>query len=189
MNGRTSSFGEILRRLRTSAALSQEELAERAGLSARGISDLERGARRAPHLETVRLLADALALSPADRETLLAAARPSSRRSDSRDTPAKAERKVRLPHPLTPLVGRDAESAALRTLLAHEHVRLVTLTGPGGIGKTRLAIDVAAAMTPDFGDGIVYLDLTAQTEAAMVMPMVAGAFGVYDREVRAACRP
>ena len=70
------SFGALLRRLRSASALSQEALAERAGLSKRGISDLERGARQAPRLETVRLLADALALSDADRRALLGAARP-----------------------------------------------------------------------------------------------------------------
>jgi transcriptional regulator with XRE-family HTH domain len=63
MSASTSAFGEILRRLRTAVALSQEELAARSGLSTRGISDLERGVRRAPHLETVRLLADALGLA------------------------------------------------------------------------------------------------------------------------------
>ena len=66
----------MLRRLRSGAALSQEALAERAGLSKRGISDLERGARLAPRLETVRLLADGLALGDTDRQALLAAARP-----------------------------------------------------------------------------------------------------------------
>ena len=60
MSDTTTSFGDVLRRLRSAASLSQEELAERAGLSRRGISDLERGARHAPHLETVRLLAEAL---------------------------------------------------------------------------------------------------------------------------------
>ena len=60
-------FGEVLRRYRTAAAFSQEELAERAGLSARGISDLERGVRQAPRLETIRLLADALGLTPPER--------------------------------------------------------------------------------------------------------------------------
>ena len=61
MSADRGTFGEVLRRLRSGAALSQEALAERAGLSKRGISDLERGARLAPRLETVRLLADALA--------------------------------------------------------------------------------------------------------------------------------
>src|SRR5215213_242837 len=70
------SFGNLLRRLRNAAALSQEELAERAGLSRRGISDLERGLSQAPRLETVRLLADGLALTDDERATLVAAARP-----------------------------------------------------------------------------------------------------------------
>ncbi len=60
-----TSFGDLLRQLRTAASLSQEDLAERTGLSRRGISDLERGLRQAPRLETVRLLADALVLSAA----------------------------------------------------------------------------------------------------------------------------
>ena len=60
MSAASPSFGDLLRRLRSAASLSQEELAERAGLSVRGISDLERGLRQAPRLETVRLLADAL---------------------------------------------------------------------------------------------------------------------------------
>src|SRR5215204_443527 len=67
MSERRTSFGELLRHLRSGAALSQEALAERASLSKRGISDLERGARQAPRLETVRLLANALVLSDADR--------------------------------------------------------------------------------------------------------------------------
>ena len=73
-----AAFGAVLRHLRTAAALSQEALAERAGLSLRGISDLERGVRRAPHLTTVGMLADALDLGTADRQALLAAARPNS---------------------------------------------------------------------------------------------------------------
>jgi predicted ATPase/transcriptional regulator with XRE-family HTH domain len=76
MSRATTTFGDVLRQMRTAASLSQEELAERARVSPRGISDLERGARRTPHLTTVRMLADALELNPADRQTLLAAARP-----------------------------------------------------------------------------------------------------------------
>ena len=71
-------FGDLLARYRRAAGLTQEELAERAGLSTRGVSDLERGLRRRPHPESVRLLARALALPDADRAALLAAARPPS---------------------------------------------------------------------------------------------------------------
>src|SRR5215207_9857957 len=111
-----SRFGTALRHYRVSAGLSQEGLAERAGLSVRGISDLERGARTYPRLETVRLLADALELSDRDRATLLAAARPELESAPNPDTgtppPVPPERTVnprRLPIPPTKLVGRDEE--------------------------------------------------------------------------------
>lgn len=68
MSRESASFADCLRHLRQSAGLSQMELANRAGVSLRGISDLERGVRRAPHLTTVRLLADALELDDADRQ-------------------------------------------------------------------------------------------------------------------------
>ncbi len=73
------SFGALLRRLRVEAALSQEALAARAGVSTRAISDLERGVKLRPYLETVRLLADALGLDPAQRAAFATAARPSAR--------------------------------------------------------------------------------------------------------------
>jgi transcriptional regulator with XRE-family HTH domain len=80
----SSAFGVLLQRQRLSAGLSQEELAERSGLSRRGISDLERGRRLAPYLATVRRLADALHLSEAERTALLTAARPASTPQDRR---------------------------------------------------------------------------------------------------------
>src|SRR5829696_4339877 len=104
MSRDTAAFGDVLRRLRIAAALSQEALAERAGVSPRGISDLERGARRTPHLITVRLLADGLALSPPERRSLLAAARPELLPESQAGTLAGS---VPLPVPLTPLLGRE----------------------------------------------------------------------------------
>src|SRR5215831_2692072 len=79
------SFGTLLKRCRLSAGFSQEELAERAGLSRRGITDLERGARRSPHPGTVRRLADALALTEPDRADLLVAARGSSSKAGAEE--------------------------------------------------------------------------------------------------------
>ena len=86
MEETTAAFGEVLRRFRVAAALSQEELAERAGVSARGISDLERGLRQGPRPETLRRLADALALARSDRELLSAAAHPAVVRQASTAT-------------------------------------------------------------------------------------------------------
>ncbi|MFN8593265.1 MAG: hypothetical protein U0031_17560 [Thermomicrobiales bacterium] len=136
-------------------------------------------ARRAPHLETVRVLADALALTAADRAALLAAARPTGRGNDPTPPPSTA-RVTGLPRPLTPLVGREREAATLRALLADGAGRMVTVTGPGGSGKTRLAIEVAAALASVFPDGIVYLDFTPRTDASMVIPTIANAFGIYE---------
>ena len=143
MSSAMTSFADLLRHLRTTAALSQEELSERSGLSLRGISDLERGVRRAPHLTTVRVLADALALSPTDRQALLAAARPGALPG----TPQAASGGCALlPLPLTPLLGRERELTTLVSLLGSGDIRLVTLTGAGGSGKTRLALEVGARL-------------------------------------------
>src|SRR5215213_4991276 len=161
MSRTTATFADVLRQLRTAASLSQEDLAERAGLSLRGVSDLERGLRRAPHLSTVRMLADALALSPAERQALLAAARPET-------LPASAAGPFDqgpLPTPLTALIGREQELADLIALLGPANVRLVTLTGPGGTGKTRLALEAGARLQGAFADGVLFVDLAPLREA------------------------
>ena len=174
----SASFGVTLRRLRIAAALSQEELASRAGLSLRGVSDLERGERRAPHLATVRLLADALALGPEDRQALLAASRPSaSSETPSPPTPGAA----RLPRPMTPLIGRERELAELSALLEQHATCLVTVTGPGGSGKTRLALEVGDRLQARFAGGMAFVDLAPVTDHALVLPTIASALGVRER--------
>lgn len=174
-----TGFGDLLRRYRLAASLTQEALAERAGLSERGISDLERGARRAPHLTTVDMLADALELGPADRQRLLTAARPASPLDPSRSALSAA---VALPVPLTALIGREREQAHVVTLLKTVESRLVTLTGPGGSGKTRLALEVGARLRDAFADGVVFVDLTPVRDVDLVLPTIAQGLGV--REVR-----
>src|SRR5215208_3076024 len=171
-------FGDLLRRHRTAAALSQEELAERAGLSVRGLSDLERGVHRAPRLETVRMLADALGLNLADRSTLLAAARPEVMTANH-TVPEHVPPAI-LPRPPTRLIGREAEVAALSRLLVQDDVRQVTLTGPGGTGKTRLAQSVAADSLGRYRDGVCFVDLSPLTDPALVMPSIATALGVRE---------
>jgi predicted ATPase/DNA-binding CsgD family transcriptional regulator len=85
-----------------------------------------------------------------------------------------------LPRPPTRLVGREREVAALRALLADEGERLVTLTGPGGVGKTRLAVAVAASVAACFPDGARFVGLAAVSDPALVAPTVAQALGVRE---------
>jgi predicted ATPase/DNA-binding XRE family transcriptional regulator len=174
----SASFGDRLRRLRKAALLSQEELAARSGLSVRGISDLERGARYAPRLETVRMLADALALGERDRAALLAAARPATLQGDA--TGGAWPSHYSLPIPLTRLIGREAEIETLHEKLHRRDVRLVTLTGVGGTGKTRLAIAVAMGLAGVFPDGVVFVDLSPLSDPALVVPTIATTLGVRE---------
>ena len=83
-----------------------------------------------------------------------------------------------LPVPVTPLVGRDHETAAIEDLVLEEGVRLVTLTGPGGVGKSRLAMEAAARLSPDFADGVRFADLSSVRAAELVIDAVATALGV-----------
>src|SRR5829696_338929 len=113
---RGTSFADLLRQLRSAAALSQEGLAERSGLSVRGISDLERGLSQAPRLETVRLLADGLALGADERAALLAAARP----AQSPLLRALTSHPTNLTVAPTALIGRDEDLVAVQRRLGHE---------------------------------------------------------------------
>ncbi len=85
---------------------------------------------------------------------------------------------TRLPSPLTGFVGRQGEVTAITALLREEETRLVTLTGPGGVGKTRLAIQVATALATEFADGVTFVDLAAVRDPALVVPTIAVALGV-----------
>ena len=191
----TRDFGEWLRHFRAAAGLTQEELAASAGLSVHGISDLERGARRWPRRDTVHLLAEALHLSPADRATLAAAARHRATKNASPDhltashTPERATSATapsqsatvpnvqHAPAQTTPLIGRSEDVAAICQLLQGE-TRLLTITGPGGIGKTRVALQVAANVSARFPDGAYFVGLAAIREPELVLPALAQILGV-----------
>jgi predicted ATPase/transcriptional regulator with XRE-family HTH domain len=179
----TASFSDLLRQLRRAASLSQEELAARVSLSVRGISDLERGARSAPRLETVRMLADALALDEDARTSLLNAARPTSIRGGA--VALAPSPPVTVPAQLTRLIGRDAEITAIQAWFRGADARLVTVTGAGGTGKTRLAIEVATRVRGDYRDGVYFVDLSPLTDSALVEPTIAAVLGVREsREQR-----
>ena len=181
-----TAFGALLRRYRLTAGLSQEALSERARLSSSAVSALEAGRRTAPRPATVALLADALALSAVDRTALLAAAVPPDHLGTA---PAVSPRPSALPIatlpalpvPPTPLIGREREEAAVVHLLLKDGGRgLVTLTGPGGVGKTRLALAVASAVRPAYPDGVAFVDLSPLRDAELVASAIAQALGLRE---------
>ncbi|ROO86604.1 putative ATPase [Actinocorallia herbida] len=174
------AFAAHLRRFRQAAALSQEELAERAGLTAKAVGSLERGERRRPYPTTVRALADALGLADEDRRILAEAAQggsPPPAPPEPRAAPVIG--RTAFPVPPTPILGRDRELAEVVALLRTGPARLVTVTGPGGVGKTRLAWEVAAALRGDGGGAAVAAELASVLSAELVLPTVARAVGLH----------
>src|SRR5258708_22851029 len=180
-----TSVGDLLRRHRVAAGLTQQDLAERAGVSLRGLSDLERGARRAPHRDTVLRLADALGLGQAARSMLLAERLPTAR-SAKRMRPPQAwplftSERI-LPTHLTSFVGREREVAEVKRLL--ESSRLLTLIGSGGVGKTRLAVTVAREWLTEGCAFVAFIDLAPLSDAELVPQTVAAQLGVPEQPRR-----
>ncbi|HET6320209.1 MAG TPA: helix-turn-helix domain-containing protein, partial [Chloroflexota bacterium] len=187
------TFGTQLRRLRVRAGFSQETLAERAGVSVATIGALEEDRRRQPYPHTVAALAEALGLCEDERAALQAAV-PLRGQALDVATGGAAARVTRpaaapgnVPAALTRLVGRQAERATVVDRLRGE--RLVTLAGAGGIGKTRLALAVAAelagATSPDGGvsawpDGVWWVELGSLADPRLLAQTVAVALGLRE---------
>ena len=182
-------FASLLRGYRRRALLTQEKLAERAGISPAAISLLERGLTQAPQLGTVRLLSVALKLTPAEDAAFITVAQgaPHTQQvDDPASTPPTAattlggDLPLPLPLPLTPLIGREQEITTLLELLARPETRLLTLTGPAGVGKTTLALHLAARQRRAHGRDVVFVDLIPAREPARALEAMARAFDVRD---------
>jgi predicted ATPase/DNA-binding SARP family transcriptional activator len=146
---------------------------------------LYRSGRQAEALEVYRharrTLVDELGIEPgAELQEL--------ERAILRQDPALAlpasRAKSSIPAPLTPLVGRRLEVAALTSLARSGQARLLTLTGPGGTGKTRLALEAAWELVSDFGDGVFFVDLAPLTDPALVPGQILGALQLDEQPGR-----
>jgi len=184
----TSGFAGLLRQLRAGAQLTQQELAKAAGVSPRSVSDLERGINRTARNDTAVQLAGALGLAEPIRSLFVAAARGriqaaqvlAARRSQAPgESPASAGGLHGFVPALTSFVGRARSVSEVAGLL--DRNRLVTVTGPGGAGKTRLAGQVANQVAGRFADGVWLAELAPVRDPAQVPAVVAAALGVREQ--------
>jgi predicted ATPase/DNA-binding XRE family transcriptional regulator/Tfp pilus assembly protein PilF len=181
------TFGGWLVHRRKALSLTREQLARRVDCSVSALRKIEAGDRR-PSVQIAQLLANALDLPPAARATSVQVARGElslerlpladwhSSATAQAPSPSRAP-SDRLPTNPTPLIGRQAELAELVRLLADPQCRLLTLVGPGGVGKTRLAIRAARLSTEAYADGAAFVPLAPLTAASFIVPAVAQALG------------
>jgi predicted ATPase len=149
-------------------------------LTANAVGALERDERRRPYPDTLRRLAAALGLTEAERAELVAAL--AAKRAAGAAAPSRDDWGVppRLPGYLDSLVGRERETDVTLQLLLRPEVRLLTLTGPGGIGKTRLAVELATRAAAHFGDGVFFVPLAPVARADQVASAIVQVVGARE---------
>jgi predicted ATPase/DNA-binding XRE family transcriptional regulator len=174
-----STFGRWLRQRRRHLDLTQADLAERVGCSEITIRKIEADART-PSRQVAELLAACLEVPTAERPDFVAFAR-SMPRADSPVAPPIPSAHAGPLAPLTRLLGREAAAAQIERRLLSAQVRLLTLAGPPGIGKTRLSMHVAEQVRPHFADGVRFVALAPIRDPALVIPALAQALGVAQR--------
>jgi predicted ATPase/transcriptional regulator with XRE-family HTH domain len=189
------TFGEWLRQSRNDLRLTREEFASRVGCSVSALRKIEDGQRR-PSSQIAELIASCLSIPTADRSTFVKVARgelsvdrlPRVSRliTIPNISPASTTARVNLPVLPTPLIGRQREVDELGQLLRDPQCRLLTLVGPGGIGKTRLAIEAASKMQDVFAHGVFFVPLAPVNTTRFIVPVIAEAVGFAFQSVGSA---
>lgn len=176
----TQSFGAWLRERRKTLDFSKEALGQRVGCSAATIAKIETGVRR-PSQQIAARLAEALEVAQSDHDAFVRWARGVPNQAPKPlSTPAPIVYRG-LPVPLTPIIGRDHETQHIVAYLQRAHVRLLTLTGPPGVGKTRLSLEVAQRVAAAFENGVVFVSLAAVHDPAFVLDAIVRTIGAQEQ--------
>jgi predicted ATPase/transcriptional regulator with XRE-family HTH domain len=179
------TFGQWVKNQRKALGLTQADLAQRVACSKSMINKIESDLR-SPTKPLIKLLALHLKIAPADYARFVHLAQPHLL-VESDDLPNKQSTNINInsqktitthPQPLTPLIGRESDVEAVSFFLQQTGTRLLTLTGPGGIGKTRLALAVATELQDKFSDGVYFVSLAPVRESAHVLSTIVQALGL-----------
>ncbi len=177
-------FGEWLKRARKARGLTQEQLALQINCSLSALRKIESEERRAS-VQMVDLFADIFNIPSNDRKSFLKFARGdlqvnSAQFAGEASVPASFLRRSNLPSPTTSLIGREEELAIICEYLLKKDIRLVTLVGPPGIGKTRLSIESAHETLANFNDGVFFVPLAPLDDPSLVAASILQTLGYVE---------
>jgi predicted ATPase/transcriptional regulator with XRE-family HTH domain len=184
------TFGDWLRHRRKAGDLTQDELARQVGCSTIALRKMEAEERR-PSKQTAERMAEILGISPEERPAFIRFARgeifavPDTKFSMPTETAPWRTMPPRLPRgdvpvPITPLIGRERDLAALRRVLLAAETRLLTIIGPPGVGKTRLAMQIASEPGEEFPDGVFFIALAPLRDPSLVAGTIAQVLGIQE---------